>query len=100
MSNRAYIETVEVKRTYGDITSWNEVRVYDDYEGGEVLLPTKDVGVSLEDDLSILQYCDNCDESIGLSNVIDSLFKNKKGITINGTWYDWDEIKHIFKQDE
>lgn len=31
--------------------------------------------------------------------MLDFIQENENGISIDGTWYDWDEIKHLFKED-
>lgn len=99
MSNQICLETVEVKRTYGsNEASWIEARIFDNYNNGETIIPKEDCGVNLKDDLSILQYCKDygSDDSAGMCDVIDSLLENQKGLTINGTFYEWEEIKHLF----
>ena len=99
MSNQVYLETVEVKRTYKpDEALWIEARIYDNYNSGDTIIPKEDCGVNLEDDLSILQFCKDygSDENAGICDIIDSLLENQKGLTINGTFYDWEEIKHLF----
>ncbi len=101
MSNTAFIETFECRRTDLDKnTSQIEVRAYDDYNRGDSQI-TPDSGVDLENDLDILQYCKDygSDESKGICDVIDSLLEYAKGVIINGTEYNWEEIKHIFKED-
>ena len=103
MSNRAYLETIECKRTKGGIgQTWIEARIYDDYNTGEIIIPP-DNGVDIENDLDILQYCKDygSDDSAGMCDVIDSILEYQKGITINATFYDWNELKHLFgEQDE
>ena len=51
-----------------------------------------------ETDIDALQYLIDygSDESSNICDVIDSLLEYQKGLTINNTYYDWDEIKHLF----
>ena len=108
MSNRIIIETYESKKTRGE-EKCIEVDVSDSYSGGRVSIGLKenigDLGVDLEDDLSILQYCwlkiSSADEDIdsqSIAKLIDYIVEDEKGVTINGTFYDWSEIKHIFEE--
>ena len=100
MSNMVFIETVEVRRTYEENTKF-EVRVYDDYGFGWDVIPTEDSEVLLEDDLSILQYCINYGSDMNgeVVGVIDHVIENEWGIRINGTLYEWDDIKHLFEEE-
>ena len=101
MSNLAYIQTVEVKKTYAEEIVI-DVRVWDNFTEGDSYIGEKgqvgDRGVDVKDDMSILQYCKDIgsDDSASICSVIDSILENKKGVEINGTFYEWDKIKHIF----
>ena len=32
-------------------------------------------------------------------SILDSVLENQRGIYINGTFYEWEEIKHIFEEE-
>ena len=107
MSNRVYIETLEIRRTYAE-EKCIAIEAHDDNEAGTVSIGLMenigDLGVDLENDLSILQYCwknmsDRDEEDVDvrtIASIIDYLVESERGVTINGTFYDWEEIKSIF----
>ena len=92
MSNRAYIEQHEVTiRHNGE--KYKEVVTFDNYTAGECLIDSY-----FDDDLELLQYCKDhiADVSDGVGSVLDSISESKKGVEINGKWYEWEQIQHIF----
>jgi len=102
MSNLAFIETVNVTKTFEDDSKARlEVKVWDNYAEGSADC-SADGLVDIEDELSILQFCKDyaSEDSKAVCDVIDSLYEYEKGVNINGTFYSWDEIKHIFKDEE
>ena len=83
------VENVISKTTYFEITAW------DDYNNGsisleEVQLPTTDI--------ETLQLCQShgSECSIGIYDVISTISEFEKGVTVNGNFYEWEEIKHLF----
>ena len=49
-----------------------------------------------ENDLDVLQKCLDSEDEIFIG-MMDTLLENQSGVYINGTWYDWDEIKHLWE---
>lgn len=96
MSNRYYsnINKVENVKT-GDI--YYEIDIFDDYGYGSVDVTEEQTTMN---DMETLQYLKDIgsDMSSGVCGVIDGLFEQQKGITINKTFYDWDEIKQVFEE--
>jgi len=94
MSNPAYIDINEVKNVVTQ-TVHHAVFVWDNYNGGDVSVDDVEFPKT---DLDALQYCIDTasDESNGICDVIGSLLEYQKGVTINATFYEWDEIKHLF----
>lgn len=45
--------------------------------------------------LDLLTLAMQSDNPVIIS-IIDSLVENDKGIKIDGEWYDWDDIKHLW----
>ena len=92
MSNRYCVERLEIK-----FIATNEVdktlRVFDDYETNDYILETFP-----DDDLECLKMCiEQQLEKQFDYHTLDGLFEDQKGVDIDGTFYDWDEIKHLFK---
>lgn len=89
MSNRAAIVTtkfINVKEGNNSVG----FRVYDDY------MQTYDnTWEDIPDnDMDVLKRVMGSDDN-KIVDLFDSMRENKKGIEIDGTWYDWEEIKDI-----
>lgn len=98
MSNRASIqqETLIVHKTG---KKYNNVNVFDDY--GHDSIPLDDYfDTFYEDDMELLQFVlerikeGDCFDAV--ASVIDHVAETQKGMYIEGTWYDWEEIKKVF----
>jgi hypothetical protein len=98
MSNQASIQqdTTTVKRTR---RKYKNVSVFDDYGKGTIHLDTY-CDTFYEDDLELLLFVleriKEGDVSQEVEAVIDYVYENQKGITIEGTLYGWDKIKSVF----
>ncbi len=94
MSNAAYIDVNEIKNVVTK-TVFYEVKVWDNYNEGDIFVGDTEYPKT---DLDALQYCIDCafDMPDGINDVIDNLLEYRKGVTINATFYEWDEIKHLF----
>lgn len=68
-------------------------RMYDDYfTAYDNLMEAPET-----DDLKLLAYCkQQYSDSSDIGSALDDLQEMEKGIEINGQWYDWNEIKHLF----
>jgi hypothetical protein len=77
-------EPLRGAKTYG-------FRMYDDYS------KTYDNNSSslIVDDMELLEYAIGCGDS-EVTGMIEFLSENEQGMTINGTWYDYEEIKIYF----
>ena len=104
--NTTYVETIFCYKTYKDpSTKWIQVRIYDEFNKGYMGIPTQDgkpsdCGVSLDDDLSILRFLnDNYDEEkeMRIDMILSSMLEEERGCFINGTEYDFEEIKEILE---
>jgi hypothetical protein len=92
MANRFYLDREIVKKVK-DQDSIPVLKIYDDY-GTDCYI----VESLPEDDLDCLKMCIDLykEERCEQDNVLDGLFESEKGINIDNTFYDWDEIKHLF----
>ncbi len=86
MSNPVHIEVNCINEKKYLIT------VADNYASG-MFTTDKNLG-----GLEILQHCVDfgSDENAEVCGVIDFVLEHQGGVNINGIFYDWDEIKHIF----
>lgn len=90
MSNKANIVTCEFHSGNGVITKG--YRIYDEY--GKTYNNTWESIPT--DDLQVLAEVLKDDDDVTRS-VLDFVEENENGISINDTYYDWAEIKHLFK---
>jgi len=99
MSNYVFVDIIECRKMYERKDSaWICVRMQDGYSTGQVDIPTEDSGVNIYDNLGILEWCKDfgSDDSVEMADLIDYIIEEECSVTINGTEYSWDEIKHLF----
>lgn len=98
MSNQYYINTNEVKNTKTNEIHL-EIEIFDNYGTGSVEVEEAEMP---ETDIEALQYLKEygSDESDLVGDVVDGIQEYSASVTINDTSYSWDEIKHIFFEDE
>ena len=101
MSNRCNIKRVEVKEIKSqDI--YGSVEVFDDY--GEESYYFDSVSDIPTDDMVLLKNILERQDIEGGGNldqrVLEAVETLKKGITIDGTYYEWEKISHIFDEVE
>jgi len=100
MSNRIYLEAREIKILKTGET-WQELHISDDYScfsldtainGEEFIIPDDDLG-------KLKAIIDFHKEGGGedLNGIINYLQSEERGILIEDTYYEWEEIKHLFK---
>ena len=94
MSNRASICQETVKQ-YRNGQESKVISVFDDYGQGSISVESFS-----DDDMEVLaMVMKEVQEQGGLDNVetiLDSVVSSEKGLYIEGTWYDWKEIKPVF----
>lgn len=99
MSNQAYIqqETITVHKTQ-QITK--KVSVFDDYGEGYICLDSY-CDTFYEDDLELLLFVLETvknGEYEAVDTILSYVYENEKGMYIEGTWYNWEQIKPIFQK--
>jgi hypothetical protein len=95
MSNRVTITSTKFVNVKEDNSETLGFRMYDDE--GQMYDNTWDA--IPDEDLDVLAKV--IKESSGpVSDMLDFIQLNQKGIYIDGSWYDWDDIKHLFEEDE
>ena len=96
MSNRAtIIQQTATIRHNGQKSK--EIVVSDDYAMGTIDLDSSDT--FYENDLELLAMVVQSIAEGGLdaiTGVLDHVKECERGISIEGTWYDWEDIKHVF----
>ena len=93
MSNRASICQETVKQ-YKNGQESKVISVFDDYGQGSISVESFS-----DDNMEVLAMVMREVQEGGLDNVetiLDSVVSNEKGLYIEGTWYDWKEIKPVF----
>ena len=93
MSNRASICQETVKQ-YENGQESKVISVFDDYGQGSISVESFS-----DDNMEVLAMVMREVQEGGLDNVetiLDSVVSNEKGLYIEGTWYDWKEIKPVF----
>ena len=94
MSNRCHIVRTEFKNIFdGEVTYG--FRLYDDYES--MYSNLYEASIKDMSDMDLLrearELCRDKD-----SDVFASLCENEDGIDIDGTYYEWDEIKSVLEE--
>jgi hypothetical protein len=93
MSNRANLERQKVTKIKTGETL-NQLLLFDDY--GENTYIVESIP---DDDLECLIECiKQHKEEQYRQGVLDNTYESEKGISIDGTWYDWEEIYPLFKE--
>lgn len=97
MSNRLTIEPTK----FVNIRTGSETfgfRMYDDFAG----VYANDWDVLPEDNMQflqeVIQRVPQYDEET--QNMLGYVEEHEKGIYLADVWYDWDQIKHLFEEDE
>lgn len=99
MSSRAYIqqETTIIHKTK---QTTKTVSIFDDYGQGSICLGNyRDT--FYEDDLELLLFVLETVKTGGLEavdSILSSVFEDEKGMYIEGTWYDWEQIIPVFEK--
>lgn len=93
MSNRLTIEGTTFVRYNGTTKGYC---IYDDY--GQAYNNTFEEDLPVPTGLELLELVLVSDDEAVVS-MIDSAISNRKGIFIDGTYYDFDELKHLYSFD-
>ena len=103
MSNRAiiYQQTATVRHN-GDQSK--EVVVSDDYGMGVIWINSETGDEDFfDDELELLKYVIKVSDEEGIEDIeqiLTNLQLSEKGITIEGQYYEWEQIKPIFEEME
>jgi hypothetical protein len=90
MSNRIHLNAVKFEYLKGDVTYGYTIS--DD----EDMSFDNNAEVMIEDDLELLRYAKKTADA-STEAMLDFMQENEKGILINDSWYDWDEIKQVWE---
>ena len=95
MSNRISLRAVEVKEIKTGDVSYGFI-MSDDYAVGFNDNFTKEQ-VNIDDDVDLLQMVkENTEGDEAFEGLFDSMRESEKGLSINGAWYDYEEISSVF----
>lgn len=90
MSNRVHLNAVKFEYLTGDI--FYGYTISDD----EGLSFDNNSESIIEDDLELLKYAIKTADAAAEA-LLDFVRENEKGILINDSWYDWEQIKEIME---
>lgn len=94
MSNRIKICPTEFTDIRTGVKSYG-IRMFDDYDESYDdswdTIPVKDLDI-------IKRVIEVGDKTI--TAMIDYVIEHQQGICVGENWYDWDEIKHLFENEE
>ncbi len=95
MSNRVSLRAIEIKEVKSGAISYGFV-MSDDYATAFNDTFTKEQ-VAIEDDVDLLQMVmEHTDGDEAFEGLFNSMYESEKGLSINGTWYDYEEIAVVF----
>ncbi len=105
MSNQAFIEQRTITTRHNGEEVNKEICICDDYGSGSIDL-TEDYDSFYDDDMELLEMVLNSvfneDSSIktefNIIDILNNVKNNERGIYIEGTWYDWEDIKPVFEK--
>jgi hypothetical protein len=89
MSNRSFLESVTISNNKTKEESY-AIKIYDDY-----VTAILSVENAIYDDFYILKTAISSKDEVA-NGILDHIREMEKGLYIFETWYDWDEIKHLF----
>jgi len=93
MSNRVTVQATVFKNHPQGLETFG-YRMFDDYD--QTYDNTFDAVP--DNDLELLRHAlANCDGIAG--SMLEYVEENNTGIYIGDTWYDWDEIRHLWNED-
>jgi len=97
MSNQPTIQPTKFENTRTGQILYG-VRVYDNY--CHTYHTELDWESTPDDDMEILKYCIDvaCEDNEVARGFFDSVEEMESGVFVGNTWYDWDEIKHLFEE--
>jgi len=102
MSNNISIERQEVKKVKtGEISK--QIHIVDDYAQDCISLFMMDLENFPDSDIDLLEImvkglAEKVFESPPTESIFDYIVENEKGVSIDGTYYDYDEVKQIFEK--
>lgn len=86
MSNRVHLNAVKIEYLNGTVTYGYTIS--DDNE----MTFENNAEAMIQDDMELLRYAKKTADSV-TEGILDFVRENEKGILINDSWYDWDDIK-------
>jgi len=90
MSNRVHLNAVKIEYLNGSVTYGYTIS--DDNE----MTFENNAEAMIQDDMELLKYARETADST-TEGILDFVQENQKGILINDSWYDWDDIKEAWK---
>lgn len=98
MANIFFIDVNKVENIVTKTICY-EIKIWDSYNNSSFSIEEEEIP---DNDLDALQHCIEIgsDMSQNVCDIVDAILEYKKGVNINSTFYDWDEIQHLFDIEE
>ena len=99
MSNKVIIQQ-ETTITHKTKATTKSVVVYDDYGAGSICLDEY-CDTFYEDDIELLLFVletVRTGASEAVDTILSSVYEDEKGMEIEGTWYNWEQIKPVYQK--
>jgi len=98
MSNLININVNKVENVVTKVVYY-EIEAFDNYIHDSICIEEEQISKT---DIDILQYLIDYSfyESGNIYDIVSSMHENQKGVSINNTYYEWEEIKHLFEENE
>lgn len=90
MSNRVHLNAIKMEYLSGHVSYGYTIS--DD----EDMSFDNNAEAMIEDDLELLRYAKKTADA-STEAMLDFMQENEKGILINDSWYDWDDIKKVWE---
>lgn len=90
MSNRVHLNAVKMEYLNGYVVYGYTIS--DD----EALSFDNNAEAMIKDDLELLRYVKKTADTAAKA-MLDFIQENEKGILINNSWYDWEQIKQVWE---
>ena len=99
MSSKTHIQQ-ETRIIHKTKQTTKIVSVFDDFGQGSISLDDYS-DTFYDDDMELLSFVLETVKTGGLEtvdNVLDSVYGNKTGLSIEDSWYEWEQIEQVFEK--
>ncbi|KKK83555.1 hypothetical protein LCGC14_2792210 [marine sediment metagenome] len=96
MANAIFIDVNKVENLISKTIHY-EIKAWDSYNLSDLSITEEEIPNT---DLDSLKLCiENSQDFEKMLDIMAAIVEYESGVTINATYYDWDEIKHLFESE-